>query len=87
MKALDFIKLSLLKTEPKKEQKEKNKEHLKTEKYGPVIAQFDSSTGDKVYSVRPGGKLIKGHNCNCNGWIYRKNCWHIKAVKHVKKTA
>ena len=43
--------------------------------------QVPSRTSDKIYVVDryPDGKLI----CNCQGFMYRNDCWHVQAVKEL----
>ena len=52
------------------------------EKQNTIVAQVPSKTNPDVsYTVRrnPSGEL----SCECKGYIYRHECWHIDCVKEL----
>ena len=51
------------------------------QQFAVVVNVPSSSNPNKTYAVKrgPGGALT----CECPGYIYRHECWHIKAVEEL----
>ena len=59
--------------------KTKMTEDEKKEKYGPVVARFESaSSPGTLYEVRQ--RKDGNYTCNCRGWATRKHCKHCEEV-------
>ena len=55
------------------------------EKQFKVVTEVPSASSNKLYTIRrnPDSKLT----CECLGFMFRGNCWHVEVVKEAEQEA